>query len=277
LTWQLVDDQEFYMVSLTRSEALLALTADLNAYYDALAEHHQLLFRDWRAAVQRESAALRRLLRKYNVQSVLDGSATVGLHAIASAMHATAVTAVAPTQTMLKAACDNAATFALQDAVTFLRADLVTLNETLTGAFDMALLRGGTLTHLLTDEAISAALSNLSALLRPGGVLSLSLPAFDLLLEDRPRFVPRHVHDGLPDGRAILFDLYDWQATEPLSVLHSTFIVTGNDDTFTTTRFGVLQRALRRAELETCLRSAGFTVLSAETSGWELQLIARRT
>jgi hypothetical protein len=140
----------------------------------------------------------------------------------------------------------------------------------------MALLKGGTLAHLLTDEAISAALSSLRALLRPDGVLSLSLPAFDLLLEDRPRFVPRHVHDELPDGRAILFDLYDWQATEPLSVLHSTFIVAGERDAFATTRFGVLQRALRSAELEVLLRSAGFTVLSAETSGWELQIVARR-
>jgi len=264
------------MVSSIRSEAPLALTADLNAYYDALAEHHPLLFRDWRAAVQRESAALRRLLRKYNAQSVLDGSATVGLHAIAAAMHATAVTAIAPTQTMLKAARQNAATFAMQNAITFLRADLVTLSETLTGAFDMALLKGGTLAHLLTDEAISAALSNLRALLRPDGVLSLSLPAFDLLLEDRPRFVPRHVHDELPDGRAILFDLYDWQATEPLSVLHSTFIVAGKHDAFITTRFGVLQRALRGAELERLLQATGFTVLSAETSGWELQITARR-
>lgn len=258
------------------SDAPLALTADLCAYYDALAEHHQLLFRDWRAAVQRESAVLRRLLRKHGAQSVLDISATVGLHAIASAMHASAVTAVVPTQAALQAARENAAGFNLQAIITFLRADLMTLNESLTGAFDLALLKGGTLAHLLTDEAIGAALNNLHALLRPEGLLHLSLPAFDLLLEDRPRLVPRHVHDELPGGRAILFDLYDWQATEPLSVLHSTFVVTGNDNAFTTTRFGVLQRALRRAELEVMLQAAGFTPLSAELSGWELQITARR-
>jgi len=37
------------MVSPTCSEAPLAPTADLSACYDALAEHYQLLFRDWRA------------------------------------------------------------------------------------------------------------------------------------------------------------------------------------------------------------------------------------
>ncbi|MFQ3534695.1 MAG: class I SAM-dependent methyltransferase [Aggregatilineales bacterium] len=258
------------------SEALPALSTDLNAYYDALAEHHQLLFRDWQAALQRESAALRRLLRKWNAHNVLDGSASVGLHAIALAMNAATVTAICPSQNMLQRAHQKAAEFDLHDDITFVHADLPTLCQAITGVFDLALLKNGILAHWLTDETIYAALSNLHSLLRPEGALILSLPAFDLLLEDRPHFVPRHVHDDLPEGRAILFDLYDWQATEPLSVLHSTFVVTGKADMFVTRRFGALQRALRRAELEAMLRAAGFKPLSAETIGWELHVTAQR-
>jgi predicted O-methyltransferase YrrM len=258
------------------SEASPALSTDLNSYYDAFAEHSHLLFRDWRAAVQRESAVLRRLLRKQRAQSVLDGSASVGLHAIALAMNAVTVTAVCPTQIMLQSAYQNATQFDLQDDITFVRADLPTLSEAITGAFDLALLKGGILANLLTDEAIHAALRNLHGLLRSEGALVLSLPAFDLLLEDRPRFVPRHVHDDLPEGRAILFDLYDWQPTEPLSVLHNTFVVMGKDDSFVTTRFGVLQRALRRAEMESLLGAAGFKTLKAESIGWELHITAQR-
>ncbi|MDW8298005.1 MAG: class I SAM-dependent methyltransferase [Anaerolineae bacterium] len=258
------------------SEASLALTADLNAYYDAFADHHHLLFRDWRAAVQRESAALRRLLRKHNVRNALDGSATVGLHAIALALNAVTVTALCPTQLMLDRAHQNAAQFALREDITFVRADLPTLCESIADTFDLAVLKGGTLTHRLTDEAIYAALSHLHALIRPEGALIIGLPAFDLLLEDRPRLVPRHVHDNLPDGRAILFDVYDWQLTEPLSVLHSTYVVAEKDGAIITTRFGALQRALRRTELENLLRAAGFKTLSAEVSGWELQVTAQR-
>lgn len=259
------------------SEASPALAADLNTYYDALTEHHRLLFRDWRAALQRESAALRRLLRQHNARRVLDASASVGLHAIALALNGARVTALCPTPTMLQRAQQNAAQFKLQEAIAFLRADLPTLGEALTGDFDLALLKGGVLANWLTEETIHAALNNLHSRLRPQGTLVLSLPAFDLLLEDRPRFVPRHVHDDLPDGRAILFDLYDWQMTEPPSVLHSIFVVTGKDDSFVTARFGALQRALRRAELERLLSAVGFELLSAETSGWELQLTAQRS
>ncbi|RMF51963.1 MAG: class I SAM-dependent methyltransferase [Chloroflexota bacterium] len=264
------------MFSSLFSDASAVIAADLNAYYDGLAEHQPLLFRDWRAAVQRESAALRRLLRKHNAQRVLDSSGTVGLHAIAAAMHATAVTAVCPTPAVLERAQHNAAQFRLEQAIAFLCADLNALSDSVTGSFDIALLKGGIVTHWLTDQAISAALSALHSLLRPEGVLILSLPAFDLLLEDRPRLVPRHVHENLPDGRAILFDLYDWQATEPLSVLHNIFIVRGDGDSFSATRFGVLQRALRRAELEQLLNTAGFVVQQAEMNGWELHITAER-
>jgi SAM-dependent methyltransferase len=265
----------FHLNSLL-SEAPPVIAADLNAYYDAFAEHHHLLFRDWRATVQRESAALRRLLRNRGVKNVLDASGKAGLHATALALQHLEVTAICPTQPMLLCARENAAAFNVQDDITFVRADLPTLTDAITGTFDAALLKGDTLTNFITDEALYTVLGNLHSLLRPEGTLVMSIPDFDLLLEDRPRFVPRHMHDDQPDGRAILFDVYDWQNTDPLTVLHSTFVVSGKGDSYTAKRFGVLQRALRRAELEALLGAAGFTEICAECGGWELHITARR-
>jgi SAM-dependent methyltransferase len=129
---------------------------------------------------------------------------------------------------------------------------------------------------LLTDDEIGAALKNFYDLLRPGGVLVVGVRDFDLLAEDRPRFVPRQLHTEDPNADFILFDVWDWDDGPPLTVTFNTFIVTGKNQSYTVSKHPVVYRALLRAELEGLITQAGFTGLKVESQAWELQYTARK-
>lgn len=263
---------------LAASATLTTPTAptDPGAYYDAIAESYHYFFRDWTAAMQRESGALRRLYRDRDVKRVLDASCGAGTQAIALALHHFEVTAADPSAKMLLKAQENARVHGVADDITFVRADFLALPRTVNGPYDAVITKGNALPHLITDAEWLAALRGFFDLLRPGGILTIGMRDFDLLIEDRPRFVPRHLHDEDPDQDVIVFDVYDWQNTDPLTVTFNTFLVSGKDDDYRVTRFPVTYRALTRAEAVALIEAAGFVAVEAVTEAWDLVINAKR-
>lgn len=247
-----------------------------SAYYDAIAERYHFFFRDWTAAMQRESGALRRLYRDRGVKRVLDASCGAGTQAIALALHHYEVTAADPSPKMLMRAQENARNHGVVDDITFVRADFLSLPRTVIGPYDAVITKGNALPHLISDDDWLSALRGFYDLLRPGGMLTIGLRDFDLLIEDRPRFVPRHLHDTDPNQDVIVFDVYDWQNTDPLTVTFNTFLVSGKGDDYAVTRFPVTYRAITREEAVALVTAAGFTDIQAATEGWELILNAVR-
>jgi glycine/sarcosine N-methyltransferase len=252
---------------------------ETNSFYDAIADHYHLFFRDWQAVMQREGSALRRVFRAANageIGKVLDASCGTGTQAISLAALGYEVTAADASQAMLQKAQANAKAQNVADDMTFINVDFLGLRKALTGHYDAVVSKGNALPHLLTDDELRAALQNFYDLLRAGGLVAIGIQDFDLMLEDRPRFVPRQVHLDDPERDVILFDIYEWEDTEPVRVKLNTFIVSGKEDAYTANRFGVTYRALRRAELEAMLAAVGFTQIKVESQTWELLFTAQK-
>jgi glycine/sarcosine N-methyltransferase len=255
---------------------MLKLDNDTNTFYDAIADYYHLFFRDWHATVEREGSVLRRAFRGNNIHKVLDASCGPGTQAIALANHGFDVTAADPSQSMLLKAREHARHYNVADDITFVRADFLNLPRTVVGAYDAVITKGNALPHLLTDDELLQALRNFHSLLRPGGTLMIGIRDFDFLLEDRPRFVPRHVHTEDPNQDYILFDVWDWDDGPPTTVTFNTFIVSGKGEQYHVTKYPVTYRALRREELESLITQAGFVNIKAETQIWELVISACR-
>jgi hypothetical protein len=75
--------------------------------------------------------------------------------------------------------------------------------------FDAAICLGNSLPHLLTGEAVSAALADFAAVLRPGGLLVLQNRNFDRVWAERERFMgPQSYRDGA--GEWLFLRFYDF-------------------------------------------------------------------
>ena len=62
--------------------------------------------------------------------------------------------------------------------------------------------------------------------LNPGGLLLLSLRDYDALVADKQRFNNEHVDDR-PDGRRVVFQLWDW-AGDGRSYRNHQFLIKGS-------------------------------------------------
>jgi glycine/sarcosine N-methyltransferase len=249
---------------------------DTNTFYDAIADHYHLFYRDWHATVQREGSALRRLFRDKGVRTVLDASCGMGTQAIALAKQDIDVTATDPSFNMLMKAREHALAYDVADDITFVRAGFLELTHALVGPYDAVITKGNALPHLISDDEIRHALRNFYKLLRPGGSVIIGMRDFDFMLEDRPRFVPRHAHTDDPSEDNILFDVWDWDDGPPVTVTFNTFIVTGKGEQYSVNKYPVTYRALRREELQNLMAEVGFVDMKAETQLWEMIITARK-
>ncbi|MFD8690071.1 class I SAM-dependent methyltransferase [Streptomyces sp. NPDC059651] len=77
-------------------------------------------------------------------------------------------------------------------------------------SFDVVVCADNSLPHLLTPEAVVAALGEMRRVLRPGGVLLLSTRPYDRLRRERPGSTPPQMREGA-DGRVVTFQLWHWQ------------------------------------------------------------------
>jgi SAM-dependent methyltransferase len=246
-----------------------------NAFYDGVADDYHLWYRDWDTELEREGLNLRRYLREHGVQTVLDASCGPGTQSIALAALGYQVTAADPSGGLLARARQHAAEKGVSERITFVQADFQSLPDHVKGPFDAVITKGNALPHLLHDEQIEEAMLIFYELLRPGGLLLVGMRDFELLLEDRPRFVPGRVHDE-PQEQVITFDIWDWDDGPPITVTHNSFIVRGKGSSYRVTRHPVTLRALTAAEVEVVMSEVGFTDIRQQRDRWELVITAVR-
>ncbi len=248
---------------------------DTNAFYNAMADDYHLWYRDWDAELEREGLNLRRYLREHGVRTVLDASCGPGTQSIALAALGYQVTAADPSGGLLARARQNAAEKGVSERITFVQSDFQNLPDHVSGPFDAVITKGNALPHLLRDDQIEEAMLIFYELLRPGGLLLVGMRDFELLLEDRPRFVPGRVHDE-PQEQVITFDIWDWDDGPPITVTHNSFIVRGNGVSYRVARHPVRLRALTTAEVEVVMSEVGFTDIRLQRDRWEVVMTAVR-
>jgi 2-polyprenyl-3-methyl-5-hydroxy-6-metoxy-1,4-benzoquinol methylase len=248
-------------------------------FYEGMAEEYHLLFANWTQSVERQGAMLDALLRRCGApppRRVLDcacgiGTQALGLAARGYVVHATDLSPAAVARAEREARAMN---LTLTTGV----ADMRTLDSQVPGTFSVVLAFDNAMPHLLTDEDLDAASHAMASKLVPGGLLALSLRDYDTLATQQPRFDSERVLDA-PEGRRILFQLWDWAADGRTYTVQQ-FILRPEGSGWQATEHKGVYRALQRVELERSLTRAGLMdtrwYAPEETGFYQPILTARR-
>ncbi|MFE9017445.1 class I SAM-dependent methyltransferase [Streptomyces sp. NPDC007808] len=176
-------------------------------FYDDLADNYHLIYGDWDASMRRQGQALDALIGRDGA-AVLDCSCGIGTQAVGLALRGHDVIATDISRRAAARAAREAArrNVPLRTAV----ADMRRLPFP-DARFDVVVCADNALPHLLTEQDVHAALTQMRRVLRPGGLLLASTRPYDDLLRNRPESTPLQVHRSTNGReRAVTFQLWHW-------------------------------------------------------------------
>ncbi len=227
-------------------------------FYDALGEEYDAMV-SWEARLRREEAFFGRLFEEQRVHALLDAACGTGMHLVAFARRGLACCGADLSPAMVERARQNAARAGV--AVDLAVAGFGGLAGVFPGPFDAVTCLGNSLPHLPDDASLDACLSDLAALLRPGGVLVIQNRNYDRLLRERQRFMPVAARRD-QDGETLFLRITDFpQAGEGPGAESITFTIVTlrrRGDAWTQSVRTTPLRALRRLALEAALDRTGF-------------------
>ncbi|MEU7061501.1 class I SAM-dependent methyltransferase [Streptomyces sp. NPDC046197] len=226
-------------------------------FYDDLAPDYHLIFPDWDTSMARQAAVLDALARQRlgaGPHTVLDCSCGIGTQAIGLALRGHKV--VGSDLSPLAAA--RAATEAAARG-----ADLPTAAADMrrlpfsSAAFDIVVCADNALTHLLSAHDVKAALLGMRRVLREGGLLVITIRAYEEARRTKPTATPPQVTET-PDGEVITFQLWNWHKDgEHYDLEHFQLIPAAG--TWTVRRRQTTCWALTRAQVTRFVAEAGFS------------------
>lgn len=251
-------------------------TATAAAFYDDLAATYHRLYPDWDVAVREQAAALDRVLRHLlgaGPQRVLDcavgiGTQALGLSALGHRAWGTDLSDGALRRARAEAA-DRDLTVSLATAdmrhLPFAR-----------GVFD-AVVCVDALAHLPSLGEASRALREMARVVRPGGVVLVSIRDYEVARRDRLPGTPPQV-SRTPTDEAIAFQVWDWHA-DGASYDLTHFVLRSRGAGWVVTTRAATLRAFVRDELLEVARSAGLVDVewrtASETGFFQPLLVAR--
>ena len=249
-------------------------------FYDALSPfYHDNMGWDWDAVMREEGAILGRFIAHRSGRgepcSLLDCACGIGTQAIGLALqgyrvHATDLSTVS-------VACARREASRLGVDMTFGVADFRDLGASVTDTFDVVVACDNSIAHCLSDEDLAATLVSMKKRLVPSGVLLLSVRDYGPLVEERPRFNNQHVQDR-PDGRRVVFQLWDWADDGRCYVMHQ-FLIRQDGNGTETHHFQTKLRTVLRDELIVALEQTGYGDIRwhpPEESGYYQPLVTAR-
>lgn len=225
-------------------------------FYDEFADDYHLAYSgNWESAVERQAAALDRLIRDVlpDGRSVLDCSCGIGTQAIGLARLGYRVTGTDVSAGEIERARREARRFGVQ--ASFFTADFRDLRGVEPG-FDVVISCDNAIPHLLKDSDVRLALAQMRAKLRPGGLLVITMRDFDRALADRPPVGPPVVIPGSP--RRVLVRLHDWDDDQPCYTVRYIVLTEATGGGWTAVEYVTRYRAITRAELTAAAEDAGF-------------------
>ncbi|MGB9870216.1 MAG: class I SAM-dependent DNA methyltransferase [Anaerolineae bacterium] len=226
---------------------------DFSADYDR--------FVDWPARLAAELPFVERVIaqavrpsdRHDSPPCILDAACGTGMHAVALAQRGYRVAGADPSPGMIARARANAAAAGVE--VRFEVAGFGELAARFGRGFDGLLCLGNSLPHVLTREALRAALADFAACLRPGGVLLVQNLNYDRILSRRERWMEPQAHrEGEREWLFLRF--YDFDP-DGLLTFHVVRLYRAGgpwEQRVLSTRLG----PLRQAELAAALKESGF-------------------
>lgn len=160
-------------------------------FYDDLAEDYHLIFDEWTRAISWQGETLSKIIRSNLTTSVtkettlLDCSCGIGTQAIGLAKQGFKVTATDLSPISVERAKIEALSYGVELNVGV--ADFRSLDTDISGVFDVVLSADNAVPHLLTDEDLLQAASNMYAKLQNEGTLLITLRDYDELVKSKPR------------------------------------------------------------------------------------------
>jgi SAM-dependent methyltransferase len=179
----------------------------MSQFYEDFADRYHLVFEDWQASMDRQGQWLDSFIRAEwpATQEVLDAACGIGTQSLPLAARGYRVTAsdISGAAAARAAREARARGFELTTSV----ADLRTLSR-VHGPFDLVIACDNALPHLLSDAELLQAIRECYACVRPGGGCLFSVR--DYLEHGSGSQVQGYGVRRLPSGRAIVFQVWDW-------------------------------------------------------------------
>lgn len=213
-------------------------------------------FVNWENRLKVELPFLEDQLRQAGVPTLLDSACGTGMHAIALAQKGFATTGADLSAGMITRARLNAEVQGLE--IPFHLAGFGELYLTLgKKQFGAVLCLGNSLPHLLTLQALHAALADFYKCLLPGGILIIQNRNFDLVVKQKDRWMEPQSHfEGMREWLFLRFYDYEPSGLITFNILTLTKQIEGSWKQKTTS---TQLYPIRKAELSTALEIAGFT------------------
>ncbi len=156
-----------------------------SVFYDDIAEYYDLIFADWEVSMQRHGAAIAQMLQipgssaQNKAIRILDVAAGIGTQALPLARLGCDVVARDLSPRAIARLRREAVARGVQiDAA---QADMRTVADSVEGCFDVVFAFDNAIPHLLSDAEIGAAFQGFADLLKPDGVLLISVRDYDLV------------------------------------------------------------------------------------------------
>lgn len=144
-------------------------------FYDALADHYHLLFEDWDRSIERQRAALIKILAQHwhlAGGSILDTAVGIGTQALGLIQHGYSVVGSDISTRALSRVRDEASRRNLTLALAAADFRYLPFKD---AQFDAAIACDNALPHLLSVDEIRSALREIARCVRPGGGVVLSM------------------------------------------------------------------------------------------------------
>lgn len=244
-------------------------------FYDSMATSYDKLFENWQATTKEQGLLLDGIFRAEGYDKsarVLDCACGIGTQAIGIAALGYDVSASDISREELREAAARAENNGV--SIRFTPADFCALHESFDEKFDIIIAMDNALPHMLTHEALEAAVKSICAQLAPGGMFVASIRDYDTLLMDKPPYSPPYIHKT-DEGQRVSFQTWHWEGENYRLVQY----ILEDGETLSAGKFECEYRATRREEMTALLKAYGcgdVRWLFPEDSGFYQPIVVAR-
>lgn len=224
-------------------------------FYDNMASSYDKLFLDWQATTHEQAELLDKLFRERGFDrsaKILDCACGIGTQAVGIAALGYDVTGSDISRAELEEARQRAEKNNVD--IRFEYADFCALGDSFSEQFDIIIAMDNALPHMLSGEALEAAVSSITAQLKAGGIFVASIRDYDAMLLDKPPYSPPYIHKT-EAGKRVSFQTWDWEGDNYRLVQY----IIDDEESLHISKFECEYRATRREEFTQRLLANGCT------------------
>ena len=245
-------------------------------FYDNIASEYDKLFEDWNAATHEQAVILNRIFSDNGFDtsaSVLDCACGIGTQSIGLASLGYAVIGSDISDAELAEAAKRTAENKV--SVRFEHADFCALEATFSETFDIIICMDNALPHMLSRDALDAAIRSITGRVREGGIFVASIRDYDELLQTKPPYSPPYIHKT-PKGQRVCFQTWDWEEDRYRLIQY----ILDDGEKLQAGKFECEYRATCRAEITELLMDHGCTevkwLFPEETGFYQPIVVAKK-